>query len=43
MAGIIKDFFDRTYEELKDDRSVYKKPYSIVITPVTTATVPLLR
>lgn len=31
MAGIIKDFFDRTYEELKDDRSVYKKPYSIVI------------
>jgi len=31
MAGIIKDFFDRTYDELKDDWSVYKKPYSVVI------------
>ena len=31
MAGAIKDFFDRTYEELKDDATVYKKPFSIVI------------
>jgi multimeric flavodoxin WrbA len=31
MAGAIKDFFDRTYEELKDDAAVHKKPFSIVI------------
>lgn len=31
MAGAIKDFFDRTYEELKDDRAVHKKPYAVVI------------
>lgn len=31
MAGAIKDVFDRTYEELKDDRNVYKKPYGVVI------------
>jgi flavorubredoxin len=31
MAGAVKDFFDRTYEELKDDAAVYKKPFSIVI------------
>ena len=31
MAGAIKDFFDRTYEELKDDATVRKKPFSIVI------------
>ncbi len=31
MAGAIKDFFDRTYEELKDDGAVHKKPFSIVV------------
>jgi multimeric flavodoxin WrbA len=31
MAGAVKDFFDRTYEELKDDATAYKKPFSIVI------------
>ncbi len=27
----VKDFFDRTYEELKDDAAVNKKPYAVVI------------
>jgi multimeric flavodoxin WrbA len=31
MAGAVKDFFDRTYEELKDDAAVHRKPFSIVI------------
>ncbi len=31
MAGAIKDFFDRTYEELRDDPAVHKKPYAVVI------------
>ena len=31
MAGAVKDFFDRTYEELKDDAKAHKKPYSVVI------------
>ena len=31
MAGAMKDFFDRTYEELKDDAAIYKKSYSVVI------------
>jgi multimeric flavodoxin WrbA len=31
MAGAIKDFFDRTYEELKDGPAMYKKPFCIVI------------
>ena len=31
MAGQIKDLFDRTYEELKDDKTVYKKPFCVVI------------
>jgi len=31
MAGAVKDLFDRTYEELKDDAAVYKKPYCVII------------
>ena len=31
MAGAMKDFFDRTYEELKDDAAIYKKSYCVVI------------
>ncbi len=31
MAGRIKDFFDRTYEQLKDDVQSQKKPYAVVI------------
>jgi multimeric flavodoxin WrbA len=31
MAGAIKDFFDRTYEELREHPKVTKKPYCIVI------------
>jgi multimeric flavodoxin WrbA len=31
MAGAIKDLFDRTYEELKDDPKIWKKPYCVVI------------
>lgn len=31
MAGVVKDFFDRTYEELKNDQGSIKKPYAVVI------------
>jgi len=31
MAGAIKDLFDRTYEELKDDPEIWKKSFSVVI------------
>jgi multimeric flavodoxin WrbA len=31
MAGAVKDFFDRTYEELKDDATVHQKPFCVVI------------
>jgi multimeric flavodoxin WrbA len=31
MAGAIKDFFDRTYEELREHPRVTKKPYCIVV------------
>lgn len=27
MAGLVKDFFDRTYEPARSDRRVFKKPY----------------
>ena len=30
MAGAVKDLFDRTYDELKDDDAMYKKPYCIL-------------
>lgn len=31
MSGAIKDLFDRTYEELRDDPRSVKKPYCIVV------------
>jgi multimeric flavodoxin WrbA len=31
MAGAVKDFFDRTYDELKGDAAVHKKSFSVVI------------
>jgi len=31
MAGMIKDFFDRTYEPAKDDPKIFKKPYALFI------------
>jgi len=31
MSGAMKDLFDRTYEELKNDPRTVKKPYCIVI------------
>lgn len=31
MAGGIKDLFDRTYEDLREDVQVNKKPYAIVV------------
>jgi multimeric flavodoxin WrbA len=31
MAGAIKDLFDRTYETLREDARMKKKPYAVVI------------
>ncbi len=31
MAGAIKDLFDRTYEAVREDVRVMKKPYAVVI------------
>jgi multimeric flavodoxin WrbA len=31
MAGMVKDFFDRTYEPARQDRRIFKKPYVIFI------------
>jgi len=31
MAGIIKDFFDRTYDEARGKKEVIKKPYVVFI------------
>ena len=31
MAGMIKDFFDRTYEPAKDNPRIFKKPYALFI------------
>jgi multimeric flavodoxin WrbA len=31
MAGAVKDFFDRTYEDLKNDATIHKKPYCVLI------------
>lgn len=31
MAGMVKDFFDRTYEPARMDQRVFKKPYVVFI------------
>ena len=31
MSGIVKDFFDRTYESAQGQREVFKKPYVVFI------------
>ena len=31
MAGMIKDFFDRTYNEARERREIFKKPYVVFI------------
>ena len=31
MAGMVKDFFDRTYEEARGKKEIFKKPYAVLI------------
>lgn len=31
MSGMVKDFFDRTYEEGRSRREVFKKPYAVFV------------
>ena len=31
MSGVIKDFFDRTYEGARESRAVFRKPYALVV------------
>jgi len=31
MAGAVKDFFDRTYEQAREDRRIFRKPFVIFI------------
>ncbi len=31
MAGMIKDFFDRTYEKVREDPKVFRKPYVLFV------------
>ena len=31
MAGMVKDFFDRTYEPARQDKRIFKKPYVIFV------------
>ncbi|MBW2285238.1 MAG: NAD(P)H-dependent oxidoreductase [Deltaproteobacteria bacterium] len=31
MAGMIKDFFDRTYDEAKGRKDVFRKPYALFV------------
>ena len=30
MAGMVKDFFDRTYNEAHGEKEVFKKPYAVL-------------
>ena len=31
MVGMVKDFFDRTYEEAKGKKKIFKNPYVVFI------------
>ncbi len=31
MAGMVKDFFDRTYNEARHRKEIFKKPYAVFI------------
>jgi multimeric flavodoxin WrbA len=31
MSGMVKDFFDRTYEEARGKREIFRKPYAVFI------------
>ncbi|EFK10119.1 flavodoxin [delta proteobacterium NaphS2] len=31
MAGMIKDFFDRTYDQARGKKEIFKKPYAVLI------------
>lgn len=31
MAGMVKDFFDRTYEPARGRKEIFKKPYAVLI------------
>lgn len=31
MAGMVKDFFDRTYDEARGKKEIFKKPYAVLI------------
>ncbi len=31
MAGMVKDFFDRTYEQARGRKEIFKKPYAVMI------------
>ena len=31
MAGMVKDFFDRTYSEARGKKEIFKKPYAVLI------------
>ncbi len=31
MAGGVKDFFDRTYEQARGDKQIFRKPYAVFV------------
>jgi len=31
MAGLVKDFFDRTYNEARERKEIFKKPYVVFV------------
>ena len=31
MSGMVKDFFDRTYNEARGKKEIFKKPYAVLI------------